>query len=162
MYQQLNIAFLTQYGLVLKEISQNKIYLVLVSREEDNKSVYEILPVQNFTKDRLCSIQAKYNLENEQKKFLEQQLYQTINSNKMQKAKTHLTDIMEYDDYTDKTDVENSFETQHFLMKNRLTKHIFRKTLNIFSLKFKQRRLTKLVCVSQKQTKSFLFFIFVI
>ena len=110
------------------------------------------MPIQNLTKDRLCSIQAKYNLENEQKKFLEQQLYLTFNK-KMSKVKTHLTEILEYeannDDDKRTVDVEQQFftrfETQHFLMKNRLTKHIFRKTLNIFSLKFKQKRLAKLV-----------------
>ena len=110
---------------------------------------YEILPIQNLTKDRLCSIQAKYNLENEQKRFLEQQF--SVKKKKMSKSKTHLTEILEYEENENlrTIDVEqqlfNRFETQHFLMKNRLTKHIFQKTLNILSLKFNQKRLSKLV-----------------
>ena len=114
---------------------------------------YEIIPIQNLTKDRLCSIQAKYNLENQQKKFLEQQLYLTLHP-KIPKTNTRLTEIFEYEDNNEDLNAIileaeqqffNRFETQHFLMKNRLTKHIFLKTLNIFSLKFKQKKLNKLV-----------------
>ena len=110
---------------------------------------YEILPIQNLTKDRLCSIQAKYNLENEQKRFLEQQF--SVKKKKMSKSKTHLTEILEYEENENLRTIDgeqqlfNRFETQHFLMKNRLTKHIFQKTLNILSLKFNQKRLSKLV-----------------
>jgi hypothetical protein len=124
-------------------------YLLVQNNHQLNYN-YEIMPIQNLTKDRLCSIQAKYNLENQQKKFLEQQLYLTLNP-KIPKTNTRLTEIFEYEDNNEDLIVEaeqqffNRFETQHFLMKNRLTKHIFLKTLNIFSLKFKQKKLNKLV-----------------
>jgi exonuclease I len=124
--------------------------LLLTNRgERKSYENYEILPVQNLTKDRLCSIQAKYNLENEQKKFLEKQL--SLTKKKISKAKTHRTESLVYEENENLStrDVEqqvfNRFETQHFLMKNRLTKHIFQRTLNILSLKFNQKRLSKLV-----------------
>lgn len=128
--------------------NENKL-CYLLNRSDESRSQdksFQFLPIPLTTKDKLTSIQAKYNLDYQHQAVIEQSLFDTVKSQRLKRIRTKLSNISEVDieEQQRKSISDFAFDNKNnSLMQNRLIKCVLDKNFNWFTLNYRKHKINR-------------------